>query len=147
LSTAAFTIEAYCRRRLLGKKRFESLPFYGEYGFPLREYPVREVPAVYQTHALKETSIDEPDLYHPIGGCGDIEDMPCCLWLSPALGLVRGLSGLNVQYRSGYGRGEVPPDLASACVELTAWNMSRYRGAYRDDRKSPGKREGWGTSG
>ncbi|MDR2477740.1 MAG: hypothetical protein LBD48_00350, partial [Treponema sp.] len=34
----------------------------------------------------------------------------------------------KVIYRAGYGCGETPPDLASACLELAAWNMSRYRG-------------------
>ncbi|MCL2411634.1 MAG: hypothetical protein FWC97_08330, partial [Treponema sp.] len=29
---------------------------------------------------------------------------------------------------SGYKAGDVPADLASACLELAAWNMNRYRG-------------------
>jgi hypothetical protein len=39
LITATYTIEQYCKRRLLRKKRFEFFPFYGDYLFPLREYP------------------------------------------------------------------------------------------------------------
>jgi hypothetical protein len=54
LTTVTYAIEQYCKRRLLRKKRFEFLSFYGGYIFPLRDYPVREVLAVYQTHALKE---------------------------------------------------------------------------------------------
>jgi hypothetical protein len=34
----------------------------------------------------------------------------------------------RVQYWAGYAPGRAPPDLASACLELAAWNMSRYRG-------------------
>jgi hypothetical protein len=128
LTTATYTIEQYCKRRLLRRKQFEFLPFYGDYIFPLRDYPVREILAVYQTHALKEAVIVEPDLYHTIPDCGELEDIPFCLSVSPALHLVRGLSGLKVHYRAGYMPGEVPPDLASVCLELAAWNMSRYRG-------------------
>jgi hypothetical protein len=128
LLTAAYTIEQYCKRRLLRKKRFEFLPFYGDYTFPLRDYPVREVLAVYQTHALKEAAIVEPEFYHTIPGCGELEDIPFSLSVSPALRLVRDLSGLKVHYRAGYSPGKVPADLASACLELAAWNMARYRG-------------------
>jgi hypothetical protein len=95
LITATYTIEQYCRRRLLRKKRFEFLPFYGDHVFPLWDYPVREVLAVYQTHALKEAVIVEPDLYHTIPDCGELENIPFCLSVSPALRLVRELSGLK----------------------------------------------------
>jgi hypothetical protein len=54
--------------------------------------------------------------------------MPYSLSLSPALNRGRGLAGVKAVYRAGYGCGEVPADLASACLELAAWNMSRYRG-------------------
>jgi hypothetical protein len=128
LNTATYAIEQYCKRRLLCKKRFEFLPFYGDYIFPLRDYPVREILAVYQTHALKEAVIVEPELYHTVPDCGELEDIPFCLSVSPALGLVWNLSALKIHYRAGYVPGKVPPDLASACLELAAWNMSRYRG-------------------
>jgi hypothetical protein len=36
--------------------------------------------------------------------------------------------GIQVRYLAGYSTGKAPPDLASACLELAAWNMSRYRG-------------------
>jgi hypothetical protein len=134
LITATYTIEQYCRRRLLCKKRFEFLPFSGEHVFHLRDYPVREILAVYQTHALKEAVIVVPDLYHTIPECGELENIPFSLSVSPALRLIRGLSGLKVHYRAGYSPGKVgnsygvPADLASACLELAVWNMSRYRG-------------------
>jgi hypothetical protein len=128
LITATYTIEQYCKRRLLRRKWVEFLPFYGDYVFPLREYPVREVLAVYQTNTLRETIIVEPDLYHTMPPCGELENIPFCLLVFPALRLVRELSGLKVHYRAGYAPGKVPPDLASACLELAAWNMARYRG-------------------
>jgi hypothetical protein len=128
LVTATYTIEQYCKRRLLRKKRFEFLPFHGDYLFPLRDYPVREVVAVYRTHALQEAALVENDLYHTIPDCGELEDIPFSLSVSPALRLVRDLSGLKAHYRAGYRLGKIPADLASACLELAAWNMSRYRG-------------------
>jgi hypothetical protein len=36
--------------------------------------------------------------------------------------------GIKVRYLAGYVPGKAPPDLASACLELAAWNMTRYRG-------------------
>jgi hypothetical protein len=130
LITATYTIEQYCKRRLLRRKRFEFFPFYGDYTFPLRDYPVREILAVYQTHALKESIIVENDFYHTIPDCGELEDIPFCLSVSPALRLVRDLSGIKVHYRAGYVPGKTPADLASACLELAAWNMNRYRGRW-----------------
>jgi hypothetical protein len=56
------------------------------------------------------------------------EDMPYSLSLSPALNRNRRLTAVKAVYRAGYAYGEAPPDLASACLELAAWNMSRYRG-------------------
>jgi hypothetical protein len=75
LITATYTIEQYCKRRLLRKKQFEFLPFYGDYLFPLRDYPVREILVVYQTYALKEAIIVEPELYHTVPECGELEDI------------------------------------------------------------------------
>jgi hypothetical protein len=80
------------------------------------------------------------------------EDTVYSLSLSPALNGGRGLSAVKAVCRAGYGCGEAPSDLAPACLELAAWNMSRYRGAspanrvlYRDDRERPGERQGRGT--
>jgi hypothetical protein len=134
LTTATFTIEQYCRRRLLRKKHFEFLSFQGDHLFPLREYPVREILVVYETHALRESAIIEPELYHTIPDCGIDEDWPYTLSVSPAVRLIRGLSGIKLHYWAGYkmtedwAPSEVPADLASACLELAAWNHVRYRG-------------------
>jgi hypothetical protein len=89
---------------------------------------VREVLAVYQTHALRESVIIDPELYHTIPDCGIDEDWPFALSVSPAVRLVRGLTGIKLYYLAGYKVGEVPADLASACLELAAWNQARYRG-------------------
>jgi hypothetical protein len=135
LTTATYTIEQYCKRRMLHKKRFEFLPFYGDYVFPLREYPVREIIAMSREQGgMSKGELIGTELYRVIPDCGDLEDIPGCLSVSSALGLVRGVSVLKVRYWAGYAYGEVgypcgvPADLASACLELAAWNMSRYRG-------------------
>jgi hypothetical protein len=70
----------------------------------------------------------EKDFYSTVPECGELEDIPFSLSVSPALGLVGNLSGIKVHYRAGYAPGKIPADLASACLELAAWNMSRYRG-------------------
>jgi hypothetical protein len=57
------SIEQYCKRRLLCKKRFEFFPFYWDYIIPLRDYPVWEILAVYRTHTLKKSIIVENDFY------------------------------------------------------------------------------------
>jgi hypothetical protein len=56
------------------------------------------------------------------------EDTVYSLSLSPALNRSRGFTAIKTVYRAGYGYREAPADLASACLELAAWNMSRYRG-------------------
>ncbi|MDR2741098.1 MAG: hypothetical protein LBB98_02970 [Treponema sp.] len=136
LITATFTIEHYCRRRLVKKTIKEQVPLNtGELLLPLREYPVREVLAVY---AMNNGEMLGPDWYRVIPdleaetGEGP-EDTVYSLSLSSALNRGRGFTAIKAVYRAGYGYGEagdpygVPADLASACLELAAWNMSRYR--------------------
>jgi hypothetical protein len=114
------------------KKHFEGIEFHGDPLLPLREYSVREILAVYILGTFGETGEPlEPDLYRVVPdleaetGEGP-EDTVYSLSLSPALN--RGLSAVKAVYRAGYGCGEAPADLASACLELAAWNTSRYRG-------------------
>jgi hypothetical protein len=156
LIAATFTIEQYCLRRLFLKRHFERIEFHGDLSsslrddvrftssltrrnegllLPLREYPVREILAVYIVGIVGvfgETGEPlEPDLYRVIPDLEaetgeEAEDTVYSLWLSPALG--RRVSAVKAVYRAGYDCGEAPPDLASACLELAAWNMSRYRG-------------------
>jgi hypothetical protein len=125
LVTSTLTIEQYCKRKLLRKKHFERIEFCGDFVLPLREYPVSEVLAVY---VLGNGEILEPDFYHTVPDCSLDYDLPFSFSLSPALRRYRGLSAVKVVYWAGYPFGKVPPDLASACMELAAWNMNRYRG-------------------
>jgi hypothetical protein len=140
LTTATFTIEQYCKRRLFLKRHFERIEFHGDLILPLGEYPVREILAAYAVGDFGETGEPiEPDLYRVTPDLetetGEKpEDTAYSLSLSPALNRGRGFTAIKVVYRAGYACGEagdpygVPADLASACLELAAWNMSRYRG-------------------
>jgi hypothetical protein len=134
LLTATFTIEQHCKRRFFIKKHFERIEANGDLLLPLREYPVREVLAVYIVGAFGETGEPlEPDLYRVIPDLEEEtgekpEDTVYSLSLSSALNQGWGPSAVKAVYRAGYGYGEAPADLASACLELAAWNMSRYRG-------------------
>jgi hypothetical protein len=128
LITATYTIEQYCKRRLLLKRHFERIEFHGDLFLPLREYPAREVLAVYALYHTTEPELVEPEFY---GLCPEPEerlDLPHALRLSPSLGRLPGLTAFKAVYRAGYRPGKAPPDLASACLELAAWNMARYRG-------------------
>jgi hypothetical protein len=134
LTTATFTIEQYCLRRLFLKKHFEQIEPNGDLLLPLQEYPVREILAVYIVGSFGETGEPlEPDLYRVIpdleAETGEKpEDTVYGLFLSPALNRGQGLYAVKAVYRAGYACGETPADLASACLELAAWSMSRYRG-------------------
>jgi hypothetical protein len=129
LVTGTFTIEQYCKRRLLRKKHFERLEYIGDLFIPLREYPVSKVLAVYALTNMGDTGeIIEPDFYSVIPDCRTLEDLPYNLAFSRALQRYRGLFSFKAVYWAGYAPGNVPPDLASACLELASWNMNRYRG-------------------
>jgi hypothetical protein len=140
LITATYTIEQYCKRRLVKKISNEQLPVSnGELFLPLREYPVREVLAVYILGGFGSPGeLLEPEFYRVIPDLEaetgeEPEDTVYSLSLSPVVFRGRGLTAVKAVYRAGYGIGEagdpygVPADLASACLELAAWNMSRYR--------------------
>jgi hypothetical protein len=134
LITATFTIEQYCRRNLFEHRHFERLEYTGDLLFTLREYPVKEVLALYTLCHATEPELTEPELYSLLpepereGEDWPGLDIPHTLRLSPALGRLPGLIAFKAVYRAGYGYGEAPADLASACLELAAWSMSRYRG-------------------
>ncbi|GHV77508.1 hypothetical protein AGMMS49942_23290 [Spirochaetia bacterium] len=128
LITSTYSIEQYCHRRILKKKRVEFTEFTGDYVFPLHEYPVREILAVYLSHSFKQPELVEPEFYKTVPDCTDLEDMPFCLSIAPGLRMVRGRSALKIHYWAGYTVAEVPADLAAACMELAAWNMARFRG-------------------
>jgi hypothetical protein len=128
LITATFTIEQYCRRSLFIRRHFERFECAGDLLLTLREYPVREVLAIYAYCSAAAPELVEPEFYHL---CPELEerlDIPHTLRLSPILRRLPGVSAFKAVYRAGYRPGKVPADLASACLELAAWNMSRYRG-------------------
>jgi hypothetical protein len=124
LVTATLTIEQYCKRRLLQKKYFERIEINGDLLLPLREYPVSEILAVY----VKDSGeLLEPELYEVIPDCGTDYDFPFAISLSSAVARM-GCKAIKAVYWGGYASGNVPADLASACLELASWNMSRYKG-------------------
>ena len=125
LTTGTFTIEQYCKRRLLRKKHFEQIEYIGDLLLPLREYPVNQVLAVY---LYGNGEILEPDFYNVIPDCGSDYDFPFSLSLSRAIQRQSGISAIKVVYWAGYSMGLIPADLSAACLELASWNMNRYRG-------------------
>jgi hypothetical protein len=132
LITATYTIEHYCRRSLFVHQHFERLDYAGDALVDLREYPVQEVLALYALFHAAGPELAEPELYgllpEPEEGEGPWPDIPHALRISPALGRLPGLAGFKAAYRAGYSAGMAPADLASACLELAAWNLERYRG-------------------
>jgi hypothetical protein len=124
LVTSTLTIEQYCKRRFLRKKYFEKFEFIESLFFPLREYPVSNLLAVY---LYGKGEILEPEFYNIFPDCGTDIDLPFSLSLSSALLRYHGLSAIKTVYWAGYSKGAIPADLASACLELAAWNMNRYK--------------------
>jgi hypothetical protein len=137
LITATYSIEQYCKRRLLRRKHTDYLTFSGEHIFTLREYPVRKVLSVHAARAgavlqgealFSPENLVDPKHYYCLPDEGIHEDIPFSLVLRPPFRLIREEMGIRVRYLAGYTTGMAPADLASACLELAAWNMSRYRG-------------------
>ena len=126
LVTATYTIEQYCMRRLLRKKHNERIEYTGDLFFPLREYPVVSISN--EQLAMSNEKISNSLIFRVIPELGADIDIPFSIELSPVVKKIRGLKYIQVEYRAGYAAGKVPPDLASACLELAAWNMGRYRG-------------------
>jgi uncharacterized phiE125 gp8 family phage protein len=130
LLTATYTIEQYCKRRLLAKNSTEYLDYTGEGLLLLREYPVREIAEVRYSregHFFPESLLPAGQ-YGLLPELPLIEDIPYHLVLKASARLIPGERCVKAEYRAGYGMEDVPPDLKSACLELAAWNMSRYRG-------------------
>ena len=139
LVTSTFTIEQYCKRRLLRKKYFETVEYSGALLLPLREYPVTDVLAAYSINN-EQLSINndkkkkgcgeliEREFYRLLPDCESGLDVPYSIELSPALLRYRGLKAVKVIYWAGYGKDIIPDDLRAACFELASWNFNRYRG-------------------
>jgi uncharacterized phiE125 gp8 family phage protein len=130
LITATYTIEQYCGRRLLLKTHTDYLDYIGDGLIVLREYPVRGIESVHadRDRCFGPESLLSPENYHTIPEIGLSEDIPFHLCLKPSPRLVRGELSIKARYMAGYETAETPPDLKSACLELAAWNMTRYRG-------------------
>jgi hypothetical protein len=137
LITATYTIEQYCKRRLIRKKHTDYLTFTGDHIFTLREYPIRKILTVHAATAgaalrgeelFNDKSLVDPKHYYCLPDEGIHEDIPFSLVLRPPLRLSREEMSIRVRYLAGYVPGKAPGDLASACLELAAWNMARYRG-------------------
>jgi uncharacterized phiE125 gp8 family phage protein len=137
LITATYTIEQHCKRRLLRRKHTDYLTFTEKHIFTLREYPVRKVLSVHTARAgvalqgearFAPENLVDPKHYYCLPDEGIREDIAFSLVLRPPNRLSKEEMGIRVRYLAGYAPGKAPADLASACLELAAWNMSRYRG-------------------
>jgi hypothetical protein len=137
LITATYTIEQYCKRRLLRRKNTDYLTFTGEYIFSFREYPACKVLTLHVATAgsvqrgeplFGPENLVDPKHYYCLPDEGIHEDIPFSLVLRPPFRLSKEEMGIRVRYLAGYSTGRAPADLASACLELAAWNMTRYRG-------------------
>jgi len=149
LVTSTFTIEQFCKRRLLRKKYFETVDLCGDLFLPLREYPVTDVLAIYtvsseqlavsyakeqranskeQRMIRKESGeILEREFYRLVPDCESGLDVPYSIDLSPAVARL-GCRQVKVVYWAGYAKELIPDDLRAACMELASWNFNRYRG-------------------
>jgi len=127
LVTSTLSIEQYCRRNLLSKTIHQVFKEWRDLTLFLNEYPVREIITVSAIYASKEHEIIEPDLYS-IEPLDEIVNIPYLVNLSPAISRMRGVDVIKVIYKVGYFYDDVPKDLSAACLELAAWNMSRYKG-------------------
>jgi hypothetical protein len=137
LITASYTIEQYCKRRLVRRKHTDYLTFTGEHIFALREYPVCKILTLHAATAgsaqrgeplFSPENLVDPKHYYCLPDEGIHEDIPFSLVLGPPIRLSKEEMGIRVRYIAGYAPGKAPADLASACLELAAWNMARYRG-------------------
>jgi len=128
LVTATHTIEQYCKRRLLRKKHFEYIEFFGDLVLPLKEYPVSGVSALYALFPLRQPEFIETDFYQVMPDCGSDTDVPFSIRFSPGLKKYGYISAVKVVYTAGYRATNAPADLVVACMELASWNHGRYKG-------------------
>jgi uncharacterized phiE125 gp8 family phage protein len=127
LVTSTLSIEEYCKRKLLIKTFFQIFKEWQDLTLFLNEFPVREIIAVSVIYASKEHEIIEPDLYN-LEPLDVMVNIPYLVNLSPAINRMSGIDVMKVIYKAGYFYNDVPKDLSAACMELAAWNMSRYKG-------------------
>jgi hypothetical protein len=128
LVTSTLTIEQYCKRRFLVKTYHERIEFNNDAYLVMKEYPVRNVLAVYAHYHFDQPDIIEPEFYVVVPDVTSKDEIQYTIILSPAVLRLRSLAGFKVIYRAGYDRNNVPADLAAACLELASWNFHRYKG-------------------
>jgi len=130
LITATFTIEQYCKRKLLRKRYFETVKYSGDLFLTLREYPVRKFLAMYAVPGDNldgEWNIIDPDFYRAIPDFGSYTDVPYTIELAPAFKRIK-CNFINLIYVAGYPVEKMPGDLEAACLEYASWNFNRYKG-------------------
>jgi hypothetical protein len=126
LVSATLSIEQYCMRKFLQKKYFEFIEFFDDLIIPLKEYPILRI----SNEKLEMSNGDflSSEFFRVVPECGSDIDIPFSIEFSPVVKNIRGLKYFKVVYWAGYPKDKIPADLASACLELAAWNMNRYRG-------------------
>ena len=82
--TATLSIEKYCMRQFLRKKKTEILELTGDWEVLLGEYPVSEILGVYGINRQGERYL-EPYFYRPMFGCALGEELPYSIMISSAL--------------------------------------------------------------
>jgi hypothetical protein len=92
LITSTYTVEQYCKRRLIRKKHTDYLTFTGDHIFAFREYPVRRVLAVNTAIAgaalcgearIGPENLVDPKHYYCLPDEDIREDIPFSLVLRP----------------------------------------------------------------
>ena len=128
LVTSTLAMEQYCKRRFLRKKHIETLNYYGDSLLPLMEYPANSISEVYTMNGSNETGKPVEKDFYCLIPISRNHMMPCNLFLSPALQRYRRFKAIKIVYSAGYTAGNMPQDLAAACMELASWNLGRYKG-------------------
>jgi hypothetical protein len=124
--TATFTIEHYCKRWLVTKKHTDFLTYRGDFLFTLCEYPICKILSIKvdSMRRFNAESLLEPERYYCVPDDDLIEELSSTMMIQHFHGLPRAEGAIRVRYVPG----DAPADLASACMELAARNMTRYKG-------------------
>jgi len=96
-------------------------------GFLTSEFASQTPPKALVTPPSMAGEILEPEFYS-LEPLDEMDNIPYLINLSPAINRMRGIDAIKVIYKAGYFYDDVPKDLSAACLELAAWNMSRYKG-------------------
>jgi len=71
--------------------------------------------------------IVETEFCRVVPDCGSNEDYPYSIEFSPAVARM-GCKTIKAVYCGGYEHKNIPAAFAAACLELSSWNLNRYRG-------------------